>query len=151
MDKEATLEQLSAAKKAHIKWVNRAKSLVEGLPVEKDAIPVDSTDCQFGTWFYGEGQKLNAMPNMECLGVIESLHFQLHDTYMKIFKLYFGETNRSFFSKLFKMKKKVTDQEKEMAREYFEHLQQISKQLLDEIGKLERRLYAMASSAFEEH
>lgn len=151
MDKTATLEQLSAAKKAHIKWVNRAKSLVEGIPVEKDAIPVDSTECQFGSWFYGEGQKLNAMPNMDCLGIVETLHFQLHDIYMKIFKLYFGETNRSFFSKLFKMKKKVSDQEKEMAKEYFAQLQDISKNLLDEIGKLERRLHAISQSSFEEH
>ncbi len=150
MNKTETLDQLSAAKKAHIKWVNRAKSLVEGIPVEKDAIPVDSTECQFGTWFYGEGQKLYAMSSMDCLDIIENLHFQLHDIYMKIFKLYFGETNRSFFSKLFKMKKKVSDQEKEMAKEYFAKLQEVSKELLDEIGKLERRLHAMPQSSFEE-
>lgn len=149
MNKEETLEQLGAAKKAHIKWVNRAKSLVRGIPVEKDAIPVDSTECQFGQWFYGEGQKLNMMSNMDCLGTIESLHFTLHDTYMKIFKIYFGETNRSFFSKLFKTKSKVTDQEKEIAQDYFESLEATSKQLLEEIGRLERRLYATQASSFE--
>lgn len=150
MDKSVTLEHLSAAKKAHIKWVNRAKSLVEGLPVEKDAIPVDSTECKFGQWFYGEGQKLNAFPNMECLSNIETLHFHLHDIYLKIFKLYFGETNRSFFSKLFQMKKKVSEQEKEMAKDYFVQLESISKELLEGIGKLERRLHAMQVSSFED-
>lgn len=149
MDKEMTLEQLSAAKKAHIKWVNRAKSLVEGLPVEKDAIPVDSTECKFGQWFYGEGQKLNAIPAMECLGTIEKLHFQLHDHYMKIFKLYFGETDRSFFSKLFRKKTKVSPEDKESAKAFYTALEGISKQLLDEIGKLERRLHAMPTSTFE--
>jgi mevalonate kinase len=150
MDKEETLGQLSAAKKAHIKWVNRAKALVEGIPVEKDAIPVDSTECQFGTWFYGEGQKLNAMTNMECLGNIETLHFHLHDIYLKIFKLYFGETHRSFFSKLFRMKKQISDQEKEIAKEYFDQMKNVSKQLLGQIGKLERRLYAIPQTTFDE-
>ncbi len=150
MDKTATLEQLAAAKKAHIKWVNRAKSLVEGIPVDKSGIPVDSTECQFGTWFYGEGQKLHAMSNMDCLGVIEQLHFQLHDIYMKIFKIYFGESNKSFFAKLFKMKQKLTDQDKEIARDYFNQMQTVSASLLEEITKLERRLYAMNASAFEE-
>jgi len=149
MNKEETLEQLSAAKKAHIKWVNRAKSLVEGLPVEKDAIPVDSTECNFGLWFYGEGQKLNAIPGMDVLSSIEQLHFQLHDTYMKIFKLYFGEMDRSFFSKLFKMKSKISDRDREIARDFYEKLEDISKRLLEEIGKLERRLHALPASAFE--
>jgi len=150
MDKEATLSELGAAKKAHIKWVNRARSLIEGIPVEKDAIPMDSTECQFGTWFYGEGQKLNAFASMDCLGTIEAFHFQLHDIYMKIFKLYFGEDRRSFFSKLLGKKKKVSDQEKEIARDYFLQLEAVSKQLLEEIGKLERRLYAMPVGAFED-
>jgi len=149
MNKEETLEQLSAAKKAHIKWVNRAKSLVEGIPVEKDAIPVDSTECRFGQWFYGEGQKLNAMSNMDCLGKIESLHFSLHDIYMKIFKLYFGEMDRSFFSKLFRTKTKISDRDKEIARDYYVQLEKVSKELLEEIGKLERRLYATAATSFE--
>lgn len=149
MDKEDTLLQLGAAKKAHIKWVNRAKSLIEGIPVEKDAIPVDSTECQFGGWFYGEGQKLNAFSNMDCLGNIETLHFQLHDIYMKIFKLYFGEDRRSFFTKLFNKKKKISEQDREVAKDYFSQLDGVSKQLLAEIGKLERRMYAMTAESFE--
>ena len=149
MNKEETLTQLSAAKKAHIKWVNRAKSLVEGIPVEKDAIPVDSTECQFGQWFYGEGQKLNALPSMDCMGKIETLHFTLHDNYLKIFKLYFGEPNRSFFSKLFNMKPKISDLDKEIARDYYMKLEDVSKQLLEEISKPERRLYATTAQSFE--
>lgn len=149
MNKEETLELLGAAKKAHIKWVNRARSLVEGLPVEKDAIPMDSTECQFGQWFYDEGQKLHAMPNMDCLDRIETLHFELHEHYLKIFKLFFGETKRSILSKLFKMKTKVSERDKEIARDYYQRLGEISKQLLDEIGKLERRLHATQATSFE--
>ena len=122
---------------------------MEGIPVEKDAIPVDSTECQFGQWFYGEGQKLNALPSMDCMGKIEPLHFTLHDNYLKIFKLYFGEPNRSFFSKLFNMKPKTSDLDKEIARDYCMKLEDVSKQLLEEISKLEGRLYATTAQSFE--
>ena len=148
MNKAETLEHLHCAKKAHVKWVQRAKALIEGLPIEKEAIPVDCTECKFGQWFYGEGQNLNAIPGMDCMDEMESLHFNLHDMYMKIFKVYFGEMNRSFFSKLFNMKKKVSESDKEIAREYYEQLLEISHQLIDVINRLERRLHAMNSDIF---
>lgn len=37
-----------------------------------------------------------------------------------------------------------------MAREHFANLEEISKKLLEEIGKLERRLYAMPNETFAE-
>ena len=150
MNKNETVDHLHSAKKAHVKWVQRAKALIEGLPIEKDAIPVDCTECKFGQWFYGDGQNLNAIPGMDCLKEIETLHFKLHDIYMKIFKVYFGEMNRSFFSKLFNMKKKVTENDKEIARDYYDQLLEVSHDLLEVIDKLERRLHAMTSSVFEE-
>jgi len=150
MNKNETIDHLHSAKKAHVKWVQRAKALIEGLPIEKDAIPVDCTECKFGQWFYGDGQNLNAIPGMDCLKEIEALHFKLHDIYMKIFKVYFGEMNRSFFSKLFNMKKKVTENDKEIARDYYDQLLEVSRDLLEVIDKLERRLHAMTSSVFDE-
>ena len=150
MNKAETVEHLHSAKKAHVKWVQRAKALIEGLPVEKEAIPVDCTECKFGQWFYGDGQNLNAIPGMDCLHEIETLHFNLHDMYMKIFKVYFGDMNRSFFSKLFNMKKSVSEHDRDIARDYYDQLLEISGQLLDVIDRLERRLHAMTADAFEE-
>ena len=149
VDKNITMELLGEAKKAHIKWTQRAKLLIEGLPIDESAIPLSSTDCAFGMWFYGEGQKLNALGNMGCLGDIEKAHFILHDQYMKIFKIYFANTERSFFSKIFSSKKKISEQEKEMAKEYFVKLQAASDEVLDVIGKLERRLYAIPQASFD--
>ncbi len=142
--KDDTLTQLRNAKKAHIKWVHRARALTEGLPVEKDAIPMDSTECIFGQWFYGEGQSLGLMPGMDCFKEIEYKHNDLHDAYLKIFKIYFGEMNRSFFSKLFNLKKTVSLHEQEIAVDYFAQLKAISEELLVQIEKLERRINAMS-------
>lgn len=146
--KDETLTQLRDAKKAHIAWVNRAHALIEGLPIEKEQIPMNCTDCKFGLWFYGEGQKLNMMPSMDCLKEIEALHFELHDIYLKIFKIYFSEEDRSFFSKLFGTRKKVSPESQEVAKEYYKELKGVSEKLIGAIERLERRLFALSEHNF---
>ncbi|HLD23092.1 MAG TPA: CZB domain-containing protein [Sulfuricurvum sp.] len=149
MDKTLTLQSLGDAKKAHVKWVQRAKLLIEGLAIDESAIPLNCTDCAFGEWFYSEGQKLNALGNMGCLNDIEKAHFILHDEYMQIFKIYFADNDRSFISKWFSSKKKISDKEKEIAKDHFLKLQAASDEVLDHIGRLERRLYAIPQSSFD--
>lgn len=148
MTKEETITHLRNAKKAHITWVHRAHALIEGLPVEKEQVPVSCTECNFGLWFYGEGQQLGMMPGMDCLKEIEMLHFELHDVYMKIFKIYFSEEDRSFLSKLFGTRKKVSELNQEVAKDYYNQLKSISDKLVSTIERLERRLFALPESSF---
>lgn len=146
MNKEHIIEHLRMAKAAHIKWVQKAKLLISGLEVEEDAIPVNSTECKFGKWFYGDGQVLNSLSTNppECMTKIESLHFQLHDTYLKIFSVYFGKAKGGFFAKILGIKKKsVNEHEKKAAATYYNDLEMISKELVNEINRLERRLLAV--------
>ena len=147
MKKEEVLEHLRAAKSAHIKWVQKAKLLINGVDIEKDAIPVDSTECKFGKWFYSDGQILNSLSNnpLECMQSIEKLHFTLHDKYLKIFNIYFSEEKKTgFFAKLFGFKKReITKTEHDLAETFYNEMEEISKQLLDEINRLERRLIAI--------
>lgn len=148
MKKEETLTHLHNAKKAHISWVHRAHALIEGLPVEKEQVPVSCTDCKFGQWFYGEGQRLNRIPSMDCLKEIETLHYELHDIYMKIFKIYFSDEDRSFFSKFFGTRKKISPESQEIAKEHYKELKTISEKLITAIERLERRLFALQESNF---
>ena len=152
MEKDHIIEHLRAAKTAHIKWVQKAKLLINGIEVEKDAIPVNSTECKFGKWFYSDGQVLNALSNnpMECMVSIEQLHFELHDIYMNIFHIYFSKPSGGFLSKIFGSKKKVTPEEVKKAEEYFKDLEEVSKKLLDEINRLERRLLAVSEEKIRE-
>ncbi|MBU0721574.1 CZB domain-containing protein [bacterium] len=145
MDKEHVLEHLRAAKSAHIKWVQKAKLLINGVEVKEDAIPIDSTECKFGQWFYSDGQKLNALTNnpLECMEKVEKLHFELHDIYLSIFNIYFNKPKKGFFSKLFGSKRiDVSAHEVEEAKGYYEKMADVSKDLLEEINRLERRLLA---------
>jgi len=148
VEKENLLNELRSAKVAHLKWVQRAKSLISGMPVEKEAIPLDYTDCVFGKWFYSVGQEIALLPGMSVIDTIGEKHTALHNMYFKIFQIYFGDTGRSFFSKLLKMKKKVSRAEEEMALQYYNELEGISKELLEVIGRLERRINALGEEFF---
>ena len=145
MDKNVILEQLRAAKAAHINWVQRAKMLISGFKVEEDAIPVNSTQCQFGKWFYSDAQRLNTLPNntLDCMSEIEKLHFELHDIYLNIYKIYYDMEPQGFFSKLFGKKKKVSEDASKLAKEYFSSMQEVSKKLVDQINLMERRIVAL--------
>ena len=151
MQKNEVLEQLRAAKAAHINWVQRAKLLISGFQVDESSIPVNSTQCQFGKWFYSDAQKLNAMQNnpMECMSSIEQLHFDLHDIYLNIYKIYYETESKGFFEKIFGKKKKITDEAKALAKEYFNNMEDVSKKLVAEINRMERRIVAIADKDFE--
>jgi hypothetical protein len=146
MNKEHALEHLRAAKASHIKWSQRAKMLINGVNVEEDSIPMNSTECEFGKWFYSNGQGLNALSNnpMEYMNKIEQLHFQLHDIYLNIFNIYFNRPKQGFLSKLFGQKKDVTPQEASTAKDFYAQMESVSKELVDEINRLERRLLAVS-------
>jgi len=147
MEKEDVLNHLRIAKAAHIKWLQKAKLLIHGLDIKKDCIPVDCTECNFGIWFYSEGQMLNALANnpSEAMASIESLHFKLHEVYLDIYDIYFDQSKRSFFTKLFgEKRKKVSDSQSKIATDYYITMEQISKELLEEINLLEKRLIAVS-------
>lgn len=149
MDKSLIMEHLAQAKKSHVSWVQRAKLLIDGFPVDQDAIPLGDTECQFGIWLYGEGQKLLSLGNMDVIKEIEDVHLHLHDQYIAIFKIYFGPQKRSLVAKVLKSLKKVSPAEKEEAQKHFKNLSQTSENMLVLIGKLERRLSAMAQNTFD--
>ncbi len=151
MDKNEVLTQLRASKSAHINWVNRAKMLINGFKIEEDAIPINSTECKFGKWFYDDAQKLNALQNnsMECMSNIEQYHSKLHDIYMNIFKIYYQTDNRGFFSKLFGSKKKISDTEKALAENFLSEMLDVSNKLIEEINRMERRIIAIQDSEME--
>jgi hypothetical protein len=141
MNKTNLLEQLRAAKSAHIQWRARAQALVSGLPLEGNAVPVLHTDCKFGKWYYGAGQVLSQLPAFH---EIDQTHEQLHLVYMQIFKLIFGNDDRSALSRLFGSKKKHETAKLESAKKLLPSLVAISKDLLTLIESLEKEVRNMS-------
>lgn len=142
MNKEEILSQLRVAKAAHVSWVQRAKLLIEGFTINETSIPVNSTECAFGKWFYSDGQRLNDIRNnpIESMQEIESLHFKLHDVYLNIYRIYYDIEKKGFFSKVFGQKKKVSDEDKILAKGYYKEMDVISQDLVKALNLMERRI-----------
>jgi len=145
MTKETILEQLHAARAGHIGWVQRAKLLLSGFDVKEDAIPLDSTTCKFGQWFYSDGQKLRTLQesSSDNWNRIEEHHIQIHDIYLNIFKIFYGTEKKGFFAKLLGSKKKVTEADRETAQGYLDEIRRVSKLLIQEIEQLEKEVLSI--------
>ena len=149
MKKDEILRQIHNARKAHISWVQRAKALVAGVPLSEDQIPMNATECLFGKWFYDEGIRLKKLPGFEIIDDIERQHIDLHEEYLKIFQIFFGQ-KPSLLGKLLPFfKKKVTPEERQHAKIILADLEKTSNELLDILSLLERRVEALQPEAFE--
>ena len=149
MEKLEVLRAIRSARRSHVEWVQRAKSLVNGLPVTKEQIPLEVTTCSFGRWFYCDGQILLSIFTEEAVKSVEEKHKELHDIYMKIFKIYFSTVDQSFFAKLFKYRKKVSYTERAMAIEEIEKLEVVSSELISYLNIIEKKLNAIDEESFE--
>jgi hypothetical protein len=145
MTKQQAIEQIQAAKAAHIQWRARAQALVAGVPVAQEQIPVIHTDCKFGKWYYGSGQALNFLPSFIA---VDETHEQLHGVYLKIFNLLFGEDHRSFLSTIFGSKRKHAAAKHAEAEKHLEHLIGISRTLLESIELLEKDVKGLPEDRF---
>ena len=140
MDKKDILIQLRHAKSAHIQWRSYAQALIAGIGVEQNHVPVIHTDCKFGRWYYGSGQMLSTLSSY---AAIEAPHEMLHQIYMKIFKLLFGEDDRSALQKLFKSSAKLKKEHQVEAEELMDKLVAVSHTLLEAIALLEHEVMEM--------
>ncbi len=149
MKKEEVLKNIRAARRSHVMWVDRARSLVNGFPVNKEQIPLEVTSCDFGQWFYCDGQILLVIFSEESIKKLENKHRELHDSYMKIFKIYFDTSNQSFIAKLLKRRKKISDRERHLALEDLQKLEKVSDELVSYLNIIEKRMNQIDESRFE--
>lgn len=141
MNKLEILEKIRAAKRSHVSWVKRARSLIDGVPVDKEKVPVMSTDCIFGRWYYGDGKQLSKLPSFQA---IEDPHNRLHETYAKIFKLLFGDNRPSFFARVLGLKYKPQKNDLHEANELFKELQAWSDIIMGRLEKLEENIKSLS-------
>ena len=143
MNRSSILQRITEAKKAHFHWVKRAKHLVEGLPVDKEFIPLNPTSCLFGQWFYSEGDMFRQLSKTSTImEEIEERHNRLHETYSNIYKIFFIlPQNRSFIHKILTLNSRhVSKSEKKKAKTYFKSLKDGSKELIEALNQLEDQI-----------
>ena len=151
MEKIDVLKNIRAARRAHTQWVDKAKSLVNGIEVKKEQIPLEVTECSFGKWFYCDGQILLSFFTEEAIGKLDNKHKELHDVYMKIFKIYFPEQKGSFLANLFKQKVQISAQDENTALAYLRNLEDVSKELVSFLNIIEKKLNTVDEETFAKY
>jgi len=145
MNKNNTLEQLENAKRAHMKWVNRANSMIDGGFRVRDPHPLASTACKFGLWFNSEGVNLFNTLQIEGIETIHSIHDQLHKKYFAIYEIYFGSAVGIVYdSKVTLEKRTISKETKEIAKQYFVELKSLSYTMVEELEKLEKHIHSLS-------
>lgn len=132
---DAALQQLRKAKSAHLRWRAYAMVLSAGYAVEEGQLPLRETECQFGCWYYGEGQLLKDLPAFKA---IEAPHQELHAIYQDIFQQLFNQEEPSFWKKL--LGSKSNNPRPEELEEQLSRLTECSKAMLEELDALEQIL-----------
>ena len=142
MDKIEIITTLKIAAVSHRAWCSNARALIDGVPLDKDKVPVRAVECEFGKWYYGEGQKLKELPGFQ---EIEEVHEKLHAIYLEIFALLYGEENRksSFFSRLIGTAQKAAAAKREAARAKSLILKDYSDEVIHKMEELQQVISAM--------
>lgn len=141
MERKTLITQLRKAKTAHIRWRSYAQALISGLPMDEDKVPVIYTDCEFGRWYYGEGQALSRLPGYRA---IDEPHERLHELYMDIVQHLFDEDDISFFDRLIGRSGKSAESHHTEAHKKLEELLHISERLLGHIEELEYAILGLS-------
>ncbi|RWX51375.1 Chemoreceptor zinc-binding domain-containing protein [Candidatus Electrothrix marina] len=142
MDKTEVMTTLKLAAVSHRAWLSNAQALIDGIPLDKDKVPVSATECEFGKWYYGDGQRLKSIPGFK---EIEKPHDNLHQTYAEIFTLLYGEESQkpSFFSKLIGRAQKAAAEKQEAAKVKSLVLKDRSTEVIDRLEQLEKMINAL--------
>lgn len=149
MNKSDVIVTLREASRTHKQWVADALALIQGVPLDKEKVPVNSTECAFGKWYYGEGQNLRELQGFK---EIEVSHDKLHKIYMEIFAIIFGEVQgASFFNRLFGLSHKIAVANREAAMEKFHSLEQQSDIILNQLVFLEKIVTALGEKQLEKY
>ncbi|CAK8713971.1 Chemoreceptor zinc-binding domain-containing protein [Candidatus Electrothrix laxa] len=142
MDKTEVMTTLKLAAVSHRAWLSNAQALIDGIPLDKEKVPVNATECAFGKWYYGDGQKLKSIPGFK---EIEQPHDKLHKTYMEIFTLLYGEESKkpSFLSKLMGSAQKAVIAKQEAAKAKSLSLKDYSSEVIHHMEQLQKVINAL--------
>ncbi len=137
MTKQDFINELNAAKSAHVKWHAYAQALAMGVESGVEKLPQLYTDCDFGNWYYGAGHFLNFMPEFNA---IEPVHEKLHKLYMQIYQEYLAPEKSGLFTSSAKAKEKKAKAMNNMVAQ----LKEISNVMIDKLSIVQNKVNAMS-------
>ncbi len=142
--KENLLDTIERVKKVHTTNLKHVEFLIKNIPLKAQPVILDHYQCEFGTWLYSEGKILSETLGKTFYNELEALHTLWHEEYSKIHQLYFDDRQGVFRKFLGKRHKELTRDEHDLAKTSFEDLQVTTKQLIQKMEALTRRVRAQS-------
>lgn len=147
-NKEKSIHNLHQARTAHIRWVNAIKLLISGIDVSADSIAISPTDSPFGQWFYDEAMLFSLGTSRMVLEEMEMILLALHDKYMKIYPIYFGNKKKGLLGGLIGSKTKASEHEIELSQHFYEEIITLSDKLKHKLRIFESQLVSLNDDKF---
>lgn len=147
--KERFIHNLHQARTEHIRWVNSIKLLVSGIEVAENQITLDAISSEFGVWFYKEAMLFTLGTSRMVLEDIEVLFLTLHDKYMKIYPIYYGNKKKPLLGSILGAKSKASEYEIELSHRYYEEIVVLSDKLKHKLRILESQLMSLMDEKFD--
>ena len=147
MNRVEAVHRIQEARQAHTQWVGRARKLMSAPAMDKDLAPVLPTDCDFGNWYYGDGQLLSFLSPFH---KIEIAHDELHSIHTEIYRKLFKESRHSFLLKYFRKSGEQTLADKtEEAKQLLVRLEQASEEIISQTQSLENEISELGDEDFD--
>jgi len=154
MDLTQITYNIDLAKSDNAKWLEFANALIHGNTVSKEGIPAHLDACIPCQWLYDNSEEVSQfyraldkkevdLFHFDIMEQIEILRYDLHESYLKIFRIYLPEINNSFFANLFRSKRTITDYDRVKAKRQYVKMQKIKDELDIKLNFLERSIYQL--------
>ena len=132
-------------------------ALIAGEHVDKKCIRSSYDVCEPCQWLQEYSDELSHIYrktnrsevnlfHFDIMEEIEFLRYDIHDSYLKIFKLYLPVLNNSFFSKLLRLTKTISEQEKIDAKDQLDKMQCKVEELNTVLVGLERSIDQLSTA-----
>lgn len=149
-NKEKFINNMHKARTEHIRWVHVIKLLVSGVDIDENKIELDATRSQFGVWYYDEAMLFRLSISRLVLEKIENILMELHDEYMKIYSIYYGNKKNNRFSSFFGERTRISANEMKLSQGYYEDIVRLSDILKKELNIFEIHLKSFSDEQFDE-
>ena len=154
MDLTQITYNISLAKSDNAKWLAFADVLIQGNTVSKEGIPVHLDKCIPCQWLYDHSDEVSRLYqtldktevdlfHFDIMEQIEVLRYDLHESYLQIFRIFLPEMNNSFFANLFKSKRAVTDYDRVKAKRQYLKMKKVKEELDIKLNFLERSVHQL--------
>ena len=146
MKKEKALEAIEKAIESHKAQMAKIERLVYAQTVENPTA-VSKAQCDFGKWLYNKENHVQEILGNQFYERLDTLHEKWHKEYFKIFKIFFPDDKKGFFSKLIGSKQ-VDTLALDKARLYYTEIGETTHDLLVVLSSSQRRMSALSESKF---